>query len=418
MRATLALLSLLAAPLLAKDPPDARLREKIAGLFLEQAKWCREKGLKSEAARAIEEAREAGAPAAGLDALRAEVEALEADAEPPSEAVARRERVFKEAAGHYGKLAALDHDAKESARFDGYFLKSIELDPSKPNLAKLAARVKQNAGNKAQAESTGRMLVKLRALDAEGAAKGRYDALEADLAKADLALIQGDHPMVGWISLPKGHSAKGEWPILVAVEGAGCNFVGAARGFAQARASRNFIVLTPCSLSNTNELDPGKYPFYSASRLEEGGRDRIRFDLDGLRALLETVRARYRGGARIGITGFSGGGNLCYAMIGLHSDELLFAAPACANFAGMGFADAKPAADPALPIHILTGEKDPHRHLTHGKTPPGIEEQTDMAVAALGKLGFTSVRRTMLPGVGHSSCAQQVFAFADETAKK
>jgi predicted esterase len=411
--ALLVLLTLVAAP-----KEEAKLKAKIASLFAEQARWCRERGLKEEALRALAEAKEADPAAEGVEALATEIEALEEAKEPPPEALLRRDRIRKEASGHYGKLAAIDHDDKEAARFEGYLIKSVELDPSKGNLGKLAALVKQNAGNKGRIESTGRMLVALRSLDAEGAAKGKYDALEADLAKGDLALLRGDHPMVGWISLPKGWTPKGEWPILVAVEGAGSNFVGAARGFASSRGSRNFIVLSPCSLSNTNELDAARYPFYSPSVLEEGGRNRIEFDLAGLASLLKVVRERYRGAARIGITGFSGGGNLCYGMTARNPGEILFAAPACPNFNSMGFSEAQPVEGGGPPVRIFTGEKDPHRDLTFGKTPPGIETQTDAAVEALKKLGFSNLVRTMLPGVGHSPCHAQVWAVADEALGK
>lgn len=59
-------------------------------------------------------------------------------------------------------------------------------------------------------------------------------------------------------------------------------------------------------------------------------------------------------------------------------------------------------------------EKDEHRDFTFGKKDsPGIEPQTDNAVAALKQLGYAKVERTMLPGVGHSSCAAQVWKFVD-----
>ena len=46
-----------------------------------------------------------------------------------------------------------------------------------------------------------------------------------------------------------------------------------------------------------------------------------------------------------------------------------------------------------------------------------FEPQTDRAVEALGRLGFTKLERKMLPGVGHSSCTAQVWEFADEVGK-
>ena len=46
--------------------------------------------------------------------------------------------------------------------------------------------------------------------------------------------------------------------------------------------------------------------------------------------------------------------------------------------------------------------------------PPGIEEQTDWAVKALAEKGFSNVERKMLPGVGHSPLASEVWKFVDE----
>ncbi|MHC4934119.1 MAG: alpha/beta hydrolase, partial [Planctomycetota bacterium] len=193
----------------------------------------------------------------------------------------------------------------------------------------------------------------------------------------------------------------------------------AARGFAKSRGGRRFLVLTPCGFSNTNKLLPKKYPFYDPKVLAENSGDRIRFDVDGLVALLETLRERYGAKEKIGITGFSGGGNLCYAMTMGRPTRILFSAPACANFSGQGLRDAEPVEDGGPPIHILTGANDQHRDFTFGnRNSPGIEPQTDNAVQTLERLKFTNFKRTMLPGVGHSNCRKQVWDFADKVAGK
>jgi hypothetical protein len=101
----------------------------------------------------------------------------------------------------------------------------------------------------------------------------------------------------------------------------------------------------------------------------------------------------------------------------LHPGRVIVSAPACANFGGMGFSDAQPV-EGGPPVRILTGEKDEHRDFTFGnKNSPGIEPQTDAAVAALEKLGFKDVTRTMLKGVGHSACPLQVWEAVDAAAK-
>lgn len=416
----LLLLPLLATTLAAGPKPDAeaKLKEKVAEVWLDYAKWCRDKAARAEGERAIGFAREANPAAKDLESLAEAIGALEEAGNADPGLPARKDKANKDAAALYQKLAGLDHDAKEDARFLGYLLRAAELTPTKPLLGKLQGMLRQNAGNAGKADATGGILVKLRALDPEGAAKGTYDALEADLAQKDVALIQGDHPMVGWLSLPKGWNRKAEYAVLVTVDGAGSNFLGAARGFAGGRGSRNVIVLAPCSLSNTNELQPEKYPFYGKPLLDENNARRIEFDLAGLDALLKVVRERYRGEEKIGITGFSGGGNLCYGWTARNPQRTRFAAPACANFGGQGFQEAAAVEGGGPPIHIFTGEKDEHRFLTFGKTPPGIEQQTDMALEALKKLGFANLTRTMVPGMGHSSAGKQVWEFFDEVTKK
>ena len=115
-------------------------------------------------------------------------------------------------------------------------------------------------------------------------------------------------------------------------------------------------------------------------------------------------------------TVFSGGGNLTDGITLLHPERIRFAMPACANCSGHGANDAGTPNDDGPPIYIYTGEQDPHRTWTHGKVGgvPGIEPQTDRAVAVLKDKGFTNVKREMLPGVKHSSLAAKVWETADE----
>jgi len=410
-----AVLLLVAAPAVSKPDAEAKSLEKITKVWVDYARWCKLQGLKTEAGQALAEARAADPKADGLDALAAEVEALAGGTDDAPGLESRRRKARQDAAKLYEKLAKLDHEDADAARFEGYLFRAAELDPSKARLGKIAARVKQLAGNRRTADDAARLLVRLRALDPEG----KYDGLELDLAREDVVLVKhADHPMVGYLNLPKGWRKGAEFPVLVAVDGAGSNFLGAARNFAKARGGRDFIVLAPCSLSNTNALEPAKYPFYDAETLEAGNRDRIGFDVEGLKGLLEVAKERFGASDRFAITGFSGGGNLCYAMTALFPGRVLFSAPACANFAGLGFRDANPVEGGGPPVRIFTGEKDPHREHTHGDpNQPGIEPQTDAAVKALESLGFTKLTRTMLPGVGHSSCAQQVWECSDDIAK-
>jgi dienelactone hydrolase len=412
MRDVLLACLLLAAPVAADA--EGSLKEKVAKAWIDHARWAKVQGARGEAARALDEAAKVDPSAQDLERLRAEVEAL-AEGGEVAGLEARSTKAHQEIAKLYDKLAALKHAPADEPRFEEYLFRAVELDPSKGRTGKILGLVRKQAQNRAKAEAAARMLVRLREADPGGS----YDALETELALEDVALVKHkDHAMVGWLSLPKGWKRKGEWSVLVAVDGAGSNFLGAARGFAQSRGSRDYLVLAPCSLSNTNALEPAKYPFYSQATLDEGNRDRIGFDLAGLDGLLAVLKERFGASDRIGITGFSGGGNLCYGWLARHPDRTRFAIPACANFSGLGFQSAQAVEGGGPPIRILTGANDEHKDFTFGKKDsPGIEPQTDRAVEALGKLGFTKLERRMLPGVGHSSCQGQVWEFADEVAK-
>ena len=236
--------------------------------------------------------------------------------------------------------------------------------------------------------------------------------------KAPLLMGSRTHPLVGYVSLPKAWKAGKAWPVLVCVDGAGANHLGACRGFAGARGSRPWIVVAPHALSCTNEVMLDKFPAYSRKLVQEWNGDRVAFDVPGLLALLDDLHEVFGASEKVVITGFSGGGNLCYGFLLRHPDRVQGAAPACANFnPGLKRGAVKVEAG-GPPVHIMTGEKDPHRYLTHGKTPPGIEEQTDWAEAALKENGFLHVTRTMLPGVGHSDLRKQVWDFVDDLPEK
>jgi predicted esterase len=393
------------------DPrAEAKAKEKLAEEALAGAGTLIAAGARAEALRLLADAEALGAAKDKLEPLQTKAKALP-EGETSAEGKAAWKTVAAELAKGYDKLGALPHTDADAARFEGYLFHAAELDPSKTRIAKLFTLVKAAMGNKAKVEVGGRMLARLRDLDPEGAAK--YDALEQDMAAADLALIKGKHPMVGWLSLPSGWTKKGPWQVLVAVDGSGSNFVGAARNFAGARGGRKFLVLAPVSLSNTNALEEAKYSVYDPALLRQWDARRVEFDIAGLESLLEVLRTRYGADEKIAITGFSGGGNLCYSMTLQRPERVWAAAPACANYQPGLANGAKPVEGGGPPVHVLTGANDEHKDQVFG-SKPGIEGQSDWAMDSFQKLGFTRVKRTMLPGVGHSSCAKEVWTFLDE----
>jgi predicted esterase len=352
----------------------AKQKTKIAKVWLDLARYLEGRDLKDEAEDAVAKARALDPELRDLDDVASRVEALAGEGEMDASTEKRIAKARSDAAKGYDKLAAVFQKEKNDARYAGYLVEAISLDPSKRRIGKFA-----------------------------------------DLAKKGSFLMRSPtHPLVAFVSFPKSWKAGRECPVLVSVEGAGSNFAGNAKQFQSARGSRGFITISPHALSCTNQINPKKYPAYSQALIDEWNAKRAAFDVPGLLALLDFLRDHFNASPKIAITGFSGGGNLCYGFLLRHPDRVLCAAPACANFnPGLASGAAK-VEDGGPPVHILTGEKDPHRYLTHGKSPPGIEEQTDWAEKALADHGFTNVKRTMLDGVGHSSCPRQVWGFVDE----
>ena len=406
MRLQIAVLFLAATAAAAPSKAENKLRGQLAKVWIDYARACVARGAKTEGQRAIALARRADNKAKDLEKVATSVEALSGDLLAPDET--RKRKADKDAAKVCDKLAKHDPAFLELA---------LRLDPSKGRIKKALGKVKQLANNRKNINDAGRMLIALRnaAPDNKTIAK-----VERDMALKDVAVIRAtDHPLVGYLSLPKGWKKGKQYDLLVTVDGAGSNFLGAGRGFAKTRGSRMVIVLAPCTLANTNKLDQKKYPFYSTELLDRHNAGRFAFDLEGLLGLLKIVNQRYGGRDRIAITGFSGGGNLCYGFTLTNPGRVLCAAPACANFSGMGLRDLQRPENGGPPIHIMTGANDPHRDFTFGnKNSPGIEPQSDRAQSALKNGGFVRVKRTMIPGARHSALRAQVWAYYDECSRK
>ncbi|MCG3136031.1 MAG: hypothetical protein HMLKMBBP_03826 [Planctomycetes bacterium] len=418
--AAAAVACLLALPARAKDEPDAKARAAVAAELAKFASLCAEVGAKSEGERAAAEAEALAADAPGLAEAKAKLDAVESDAADAAAALAKKRAPAAAAvAKAYDKLAPEPKDAPSTE----WFFRAVAWEPSKARTAK-AAKLAADLVDGNKLDEGGRLWTRLQRADPEGRAAGRYDAQEQKWGKdGKLLLSSAKSPLVGWVSLPGGWAKGKSFPVLVAVDGAGANFLGCLRSFAGARGSRNVIVLSPCTLSNTNDLSAKTYPFYDAKVLTDHQPQPKRFEFDGpgVDALCDELRARFGGEEKTFHTGFSGGGMYTYWRLFQQPQKVRGAAPACANFLPTVTQGAPGAGDGGgPPVHILTGDKDPHREWIHGKVggEKGIEHQSDLAEAELKRLGYTNVRRTMLPGVGHSSLPDKVWDFVDEVLSK
>ncbi len=367
--------------------------------------------------RALARAKDDGADPAKLASLQSRLDAIhEPRVDPVTDA--REATACKQAAARLDKLAAMDVPPADEERFEGYLWRAFALEPGNAARVGTLRTLAADAAKKSRWQRAQRVLAHTSELDPAGTTAGRYAALEESVATEDaIQVIAPTHPMRAFVALPKGWNRQREWPVLVNVEGAGCGFLGACRGFRGARGDLPFIVVTPLTFTNTNDLNPAAYP-YPAETLEKYRERGARFDFDvpGLQAVLALVRERFRGEARFCMTGFSGGGFLTYWWMLHRPGDLVAAAPACANYVEGLALDAAHPTDPQLPIHIFEGEKDENRQLVLGKFSPGLDEQNDQAERALKDAGLTHLERTRLPGVGHSPCAAEVMKFFAPTA--
>ncbi len=403
----------------AGEPSEAERKAcmELADDLVEYAATCAGLRARSEGLRALEEARGLNHLALGIPAAERALEAVTAE-DPESAGLEKRRKALAPAVARaYDRLAALPRDAKtDGARTAGFLAGSLRWEPTDTRRRKALAAVEDEMDS-GRLEGGGALLSAIKAADGDGEGKGKYDAFEVALGQKDrLVLGSTATPLLALVSLPKGWTKGKRYPVLVCVEGAGCDFRGQFAGFATARGSRPLIVVTPLSLSNTNALEPAKYPAYPKALLDNWNGNRIDFDGPGLLAILDDLGARFGAEPRVFTTGFSGGGNLSYWLLLRHPERVRGAAPACANFSGHGLDGAPGAGDGGgPPVHLLTGEKDPHRVFTFGnKDIPGIEPQTDAVERELKRLGYGRVRRTMVPGAGHSPLRKEVLDFVDE----
>lgn len=207
-----------------------------------------------------------------------------------------------------------------------------------------------------------------------------------------------DHDMCYYLSMPEGWTMDKEWPIVVAQEGAGSNFLGMNR--AASRDNKWFIVITCCTFSNTNSLDgqAKKYP-YPQEFLDKWSGNRLEFDEPGLLAVMKEVRELYNGTEKICITGFSGGGNLTWDMVFKHPDKVTAAVPACANFAAAREISDDAEAKKKIIVHAFQGDKDKYKESM-------LDAQWERAKKTCDDNGYENVKRDIIPG-GHIACHKQ-----------
>lgn len=411
------------ASIRAEEPGKAEKQAlaKIAKEWLDLANWCSEHKLPASARACAERAALADASAAGLAALRGATGDDAADDKDSKELERRLKAAAKKVAaswdGLVGAVKPESADAALLARAAGWAYEALALEADAKRWARFVGF--------AEASKSGALAERSMQLSPPDKLVPRLQKIADGPAIEKLVLKKAaKHPIRYWFSLPKGFERKKDkrWPVVVCVDGAGSNFEGMGQGYRGARGDLPYIVVSPCTFANTNQIvgDAGqvaKYAkLYPEDVIQDGDKRRLDWDEEGILAILDELATTHDADARAYVTGFSGGGLATYMLLMKHPDRVAVAAPACGNFRQTEYATAlkgKAAeADLVVPVLIFTGEKDEHREWTFGKKDgsPGIEPQTDWAVKALDELGFKVRRRTLVPGLGHSPAIEQVVA--------
>lgn len=397
--------------------------EKIATEWVKLGEWCLSRKLGKESRLCADKAEAVEPNVQGLKSLKEE--SFNCEDSMKDEDIktynSRLTLINCDIANYYDELSQIpDSNVKE--RCDKYLLTALELAPSDNRwyrvLTAVNNLVKDNQLNRAE-NMAGRAMN----LNPPDRLLSGFKTV-LDNAFIDNVILRSSltHPIKYYFSLPKDYKrAKDKkWPVLICIEGAVSDFKERATIYRDKRGKMPYILVCPCTFSNTNDIKSDvetlyKYrQHYSDNIINEADVKRLEWDEQGMLAIINELQTNYDAESRVYITGFSGGGNITYRMIFKHPNLLNGAVLACANFISHGYTEFKDkfsAETLNLPIHIITGEKDSHREYTFGnKNIPGIESQTDQAEAVIKELGYRNYKRTMIPDMGHSAACDNVIA--------
>ena len=219
------------------------------------------------------------------------------------------------------------------------------------------------------------------------------------------------HPIQYYISLPEGWTATKKWPVVMVIESADREFQQAATAFAQARASRPFILVTPLVVTNGG-AGYRSAPAYHYSdtvweRIQNSGA--FKFDLDGISAIMQDVANEYGGEDKYFVTGLEAGGHTVWGILFNRPEAVRAAVLVCPNYLGRWVDEQHISSAPEraeLPIRNFVGTKD-------ALCSPGspIYTQMQKAVTVAEAHGFKNVSLVRVEGKGHERLADEVLAY-------
>lgn len=445
----------------AATQPAVRDLSTAAKRLTDFASWCAANKARSQGEAALVLARRIIDPPADAGAIAYALKSA-ADSESGTPAVLKAQQTaVDQAVAVLTTMAAEPHDPVDDAKHDGYLLKALQISPAvrtadvekavsraiaatKPDMLgdwyavllrrdpKWAANLEDRLVTKSALPDGAKRAVaeflladrgfdaltylqRLTKVDPKGFATGAYQPCTDVLAARTFLVRTADHPMVAYVSIPwKWNPAKTS-PVIFCFAGAGREFKGVCDAFHTVVGDGPYVVVSPVTFSNTNGVNNDGYSaWYSPDVIKPyvgqlnapAITQRLQFDLPGVLALQQSLRTAANLSGQMYITGFSGGGIPCYAMMIRHPDLIVAAAPACANYylnlAPHGTAK-------GVMVQQFFGEKDGYNAAIG--SGPGLFAQGREAAGVLSAMGYDVAEPSIVSGSGHAAMATQVVRF-------
>jgi predicted peptidase len=248
---------------------------------------------------------------------------------------------------------------------------------------------------------------------AQAALAEENKAIETDISQAKSKYVKRSltgHEMKYFLSLPSAFDPAKKYPVVVVVVGSGADYENQITDSARFK-TKDIIYVVPVTASNTNQRI---YPNLKTND--------VAFDDEGIRLMLSDLEAMFSADReRFFISGFSGGGTICYYEAANRTQVWRAAAPRHPNYYPQKWPVESANAfkgDVYFPIHIFTSADDEYK-LTINGTAPGVEPQTKQAISEFTAKHFVCLRRTELSGYKHNESNQyfeKVLSWFDEAA--